>query len=222
MNLDQPVKLNFIPQSQYFKDTERAYTKDSIHEVPEESWVNFDRDQLQFGLVEVPIWIRSSIITFGQMRRNLLLDVHGVIDNIDLYVASSDGKSTHLQFGKGSKPTHTHTPESNFSSLGQKADTDHVVIDFKPHHRYELLLKINSSNAVIGSLRIVEFDQLAGENKLRSNAILGYLFLIFLVLFYNLLIFMSTGDKAFIYHMVYVLSITGYLLNSYSFIEAWF
>lgn len=222
VDLDKPINTDLLSSSEYFLDKDHTYDMASVNQLPDTKWEPFNRKQFRFGLIENPLWVRTTVQTTGLQSRELLIDLHGVIDSIHLEMRSSDNEVIDLKFGKGSKPTHTHDHKQHLSNIGQKADTDHVLVTLLPDTTYELLLKINSSNAVIGSYRIIETNRLDSENRLRTNAVVGYLFLVFLILFYSCLIFASTRDKVFIFHMLYTLSITGYLLTSYSFIEAWF
>jgi EAL domain-containing protein (putative c-di-GMP-specific phosphodiesterase class I) len=222
VDLDKPVKADLLSSSEYFLDSNDSHDMDSAKLHPDSQWTPFNRKQFRFGLMKDSLWVRTTLKTAGEQGRELLIDLHGVIDNIHLQIRTPDNQETNYKFGKGSKPIHEHEHKPHFFNIGQKADTDHVVINLAPNKTYELLLNINSNNAVIGSYRVIEPSRLDSENRLRANAIVGYLFLTFLILFYSCLIYASTHDKAFIFHMLYTLSITGYLLNSYSFIEAWF
>ena len=224
VDLDNPVKADLLSSSEYFLDKSNTHDMASAKLKPDSEWTPFNRKQFRFGLMKHPLWVRTTIKTTGERSRELLVDLHGVIDTIHLQINTPDTLEYDYKFGKGSKPTHEHDHdnEQHLFNIGQKADTDHVFINLFPNKTYELLLNINSKNAVIGGYRVIEPDRLDSENRLRANAIVGYLFLTFLILFYSCLIYFSTRDKAFIFHMLYTLSITGYMLNSYSFIEAWF
>ncbi len=222
VDLNNPVKADLLSSSEYFLDKANVHDMASAKQQPDSEWIPFNRKQFSFGLMKHPLWVRTTIKTTGGQDRELLVDLHGVIDTIHLQISTQDSQLSDYKFGKGSISTHDHEHKEHLFNIGQKADTDHVVISLSPNKTYELLLNINSKNAVIGSYRVIEPNRLDSENRLRANAIVGYLFLTFLILFYSCLIYFSTRDKAFIFHMLYTLSITGYLLNSYSFIEAWF
>ena len=219
LNLDQPIKSELLLNSEYFEDLTKIHDMNSIAKVPDNSWTAFNRKQFRFGLTNNPIWVRTKLVTQGNNERNIILDMHGVIDHIQLQVKASNGSTQQFKFGKGSKPK--NTAESQHYYLGKKSETDHVTLLLSPNVSYDLLLKINSNNAVIGSFRAIEPSRLDGENKIRTNGITAYLFLVFLVMFYSAIVFITTRDKAFFFHAMYVLSVTGYLLNSFGFLESW-
>ena len=222
LDLDKAVKADLLSSSEYFLDMNDTHDMESAKQHPDAEWTPFNRKQFRFGLMKHPLWVRTTLKTTGEQDRELLVDLHGVIDTMHLQITAPDNQEFNYKFGKGSKSNHNREHKQHLFNIGQKANTDHVEIILSPNKTYELLLNINSKNAVIGSYRMIEPSRLYSENRLRANAIVGYLFLTFLILFYSCLIYASTRDKAFIFHMLYALSITGYLLNSYSFIEAWF
>jgi len=218
LDLDKPVKAELLLDSEYFQDRENIHNVNSISTIPDAHWTAFNRKQFRFGLTTNPIWVRTTLLTTGKQDRDIVLDLHGIIDHIQLDIRASDGKTKHFNFGKGSKPR--DTPIS-LNHIGKKADTDHVKLRLSPDMKYDLLLRIKSNNAVIGGFRAIEPVTLDIENKTRTNGVIAYLFLVFLVTFYSCIVFVTTRDKAFIFHTFYVLSVTGYLLNAYGFLEFW-
>ena len=202
VDLNNPVKADLLSSSEYFLDKANVHDMASAKQQPDSEWIPFNRKQFSFGLMKHPLWVRTTIKTTGGQDRELLVDLHGVIDTIHLQISTQDSQLSDYKFGKGSISTHDHEHKEHLFNIGQKADTDHVVISLSPNKTYELLLNINSKNAVIGSYRVIEPNRLDSENRLRANAIVGYLFLTFLILFYSCLIYFSTRDKAFIFHML--------------------
>ena len=224
MDIDKPVKADLLPISEYFLDEYNTHSMESAKLIPDSDWTAFNRDQFRLGFLNGTLWVRSTVKTKGKEDRDLLVDLHGIIDNIQLRVSAPKTQTMDFIFGKGSETTHDHKIDrgKSLSDIGKKADTDHVQIKLSPEKTYEFLLKINGSNPVIGSYRIIEHSRLDSENRLRANAVVGYIFVVFLIIFYSSLIFVSTRDTAFIYHILYTLFASAYLLGTYSFIEAWF
>ena len=221
LNLDKPIKAELLPNSQYLHDYNNKYVESSVTLLPDEQWSSFNREQFRFGLTSHPIWIKTTLTTTGSRERYVALDLHGIIDHIQLQVIDSEGQIQKFKFGKASGEDNALVPSKNYH-IGKKATTDHVHVLLSPHKTYHLLLRINSNNAVIGNYRAVEPQTLDLENNTRANGVIAYLFLVFLVTFYSLIVYVTTRERAFIFHVFYVLSVTGYLLNSYGFLESWF
>jgi len=221
LNLDEAIKTELLPSSDYFQDLDSQYDVTSINQLSNTQWQAFNRKQFRFGLTSNPIWVRTTLVTSGKRERNLAFDLHGIIDHVQLQISDSDGKVWRFKFGKGSQATHVSYNTDQHFNISKKASTDHIQFPLSPNKTYKLLLRINSSNAVIGSFRAVDHNILDSENQTRSNGVIVYLFLFFLVVFYSSAVYVTTHDKAFIFYTIYVLSVTGYLLNGYGFLESW-
>ena len=224
VDLDKPVNISLLPGSEYFLDEDHSFNSETVKQIPGSDWATFKRDQFQFGYINSTIWVRSTIKTIGRAPHELLVDLHGIIDNIQLQVSVPNEQTQLFKFGNGtvSQNKQKYRYQNALSFIGKKPDTDHVFITLEPEKTYQFLLKIKSVNHVIGSYRIIEPSRLEGENRLRANGIVGYLFILFVILFYSSIIFVTTREKAFIFHILYTLSVTAYLLLIYNFFEGWF
>ena len=220
LDLDKLITTELLPNSQYFHDLNDEFDAASINLLPPTKWTRFNRKQFRFGLTSNPIWVKTTLQTKGLKKRYVALDLHGVINNVQLQVQDADGLIKEFNFGRGSKSTEDHH-HSVGNHISKKSDADHVDILLLPNHKYELLLKIDSTHAVIGNYRAVDIHTLDVENQIRTNGVIAFLFLVFLVTFYSCTIFITTSDKAFIFHSIYIISVMAYLLNSYGFLESW-
>lgn len=213
LNLNKQIDIELLPYSQYHIDKTETATIENIKEMTALDWADFRRDQFKKGFLSYPLWVNTTLKTIGDKPRNIVLNLHHVIDNIELEVSANDENTQYFKLGKGSPPAEYH--------LKGRINPNHAVIKLLPNKTYRILLGTNSENPVIGGFRAADLEILEAEDQRQSQWILSFLLLIFLVSFYNLIVFVSTRNRAFLYHVFYVASLMCYLINDYGYLPYW-
>lgn len=214
LDLDKPIDTQLLYSSQYYIDTREALTLENIHKAEHLNWTDFNRTQLNLGFLDSPIWIRTNFNTIGNSDKEVVLIMHQVIDHIQLEISAEGEKTQQYTLGKGTLAGPHHIKEEH--------NLNHAAISLKPGQRYQVLLHLKSANPVIGGLRIADRTTMELESHKKSQWMLTFLLVVFLVSFYNLVIFLSTRNRAFLYHIFYVTSLMCYLLNDHGYISYWF
>ena len=213
LDLDQNIDVQLIPHSRYHLDTSDSITLDNIRQVADTEWSAFNQQQFGLGFISDPIWVQTTIKTTGQSERDIVLQMHQVIDNIELEVTTEGETPQYFKLGKGTAPGPHHLAGLN--------NLNHAIIKLSPGKTYSVTLGINSDNPVVGAFRAVDIDKVKLDAKQQNQWLLSFLFLIFLLTFYNFVIYLTTLNKAFLYHVCYVSSLVCYLINDYGYLSSW-
>ena len=213
LDLDQQIDVELLPHSRYHIDSNESITLDNVKELTSFKWKKFDRNQFSMGFISHPVWVETMLRTTGSSERDIVLKMHQVMDHIELEVRAEGEIAQYFKLGKGTPPGDHH--------LNGEINLNHAVIKLKPRKNYSVVLGINSDNPVVGGFRAVDTEKLKIEATKQNQWILTILLLIFLVSFYNFIIYLTTLNKAFLYHVCYVASLISYLLNDYGYLSYW-
>ena len=213
LELDKPVNTDLLFTSEYYSDTTAEADFDTVKQLSNDQWQQFNREQFRWGFIDNPMWVRSKLSVQGSKARKIALSVHNVMDHLELEVSAPGEPVQHFIFGRSTPPRQAEGETHQFHN--------HVEALFKPGLEYDVIVRIESDNPVIGAYRAIEIDTLAEIAQREMQWMLPFLILFFLVSFYNVVIYMTTRQSAFIFHIGYVLSILAYLMNDYGYIELW-
>ena len=214
LDLDQKIDVELLPHSRYHLDTNESITLDTVKNLSNLEWSGFDKKQFGQGFISAPIWVKTTLKTTGNNKRNIALIMHQVMDHVELQVSAEGETTQYFKLGKGTPPSAHHLKGEN--------NLNHAVIELQPNKTYSIVLGINSDNPVVGGFRAVDTGKLELEAQQQNQWILTFLLLIFLLSFYNFIIYLNTLNKAFLYHVCYVTSLICYLLNDYGYLSYWF
>ena len=214
VDLDRIVKTSLLSDSVFYFDRSGNAGIDAIMNTPENSWGRFNRNQFQLGFVDSPLWVRTSIQTTGTGPADAALVLHKVMDRISLYVEEEGAPIRVFALGKGTLPTDYH--------IDSEANRSHAIVSLKPNTQYSIWLRIQSKNPIIGSFTINNPIDIEHSSTQLNQWVLSYVLLITLISFYNLVIYLSTRNKAFAFHIGYLLSVLTYLINDYGYSSLWF
>ncbi|PWR00680.1 EAL domain-containing protein [Leucothrix pacifica] len=213
LDLDQKVDAQVLPHSRYHVDTTGSLTLSNIKRLGDHEWEKFSGKQFGRGFMSSPLWIKTTLRTVGQTEREIVLQTHQVMDHMQLEVTTEGGATQYFKLGRGTAPGPHH--------LKGVSNLNHAVIHLQPDKRYSILLGIDSDNPVVGGFRVTDSNTLSQEVQKQTQWITTFLLLILLLSFYNFVIYLSTLNKAFLFHVCYVACITSYLLNDYGYLSNW-
>ena len=210
LDLDDEINTDLLRYSEYHLDRKADSNFETASELPNSRWKRFDRDQLRFGFTDSPVWLRTTVKTFGTKPKELAFALHKVLSNITMRVSKEGGKSQLYTFSKTIK--NSDKPSSNLNN---------TLVKLEPNSTYQLLVQINSTSPVIGRFSVIELPVLKKNVARMHEWVQMALLLIVLVAIYNAIVFVSSRHPAIIAHLSYVLSILGYLLNDFGYIQKW-
>jgi len=199
-----------LAASEYYGDSTGTADFNEIRQLQSDQWQPFNREQFRWGFNKSPMWVRAHLSVIGSEPRKIALSFHNIIDHMQMEIRADGESVQQFSFGRGNPP---HQLAHQYQN--------HVDAYLKPGVEYEVLLKINSDNPVVGSFRAIEVDMLADLAERELMWMLPFLILFVLVSFYNIVIYLTTRQSAFIFHIAYVLSVLVYLLNDYGYISLW-
>ena len=227
LDLNKPINQQLIPNSQFFKDNLRTQDFDDISSVSAEQWESFNRKQFRFGLTQGYTWVKTNIRTEGNQSRHIAIKLHHSLDQLQLRITPLEGKTELFRFGVGSKPNQSlisidklkSNPRQQHDDVDLKPD--HVLYELQPNQTYEFLLRVNSSNPLIGNYEISEYESLVAETNVVESWLYTYLLLASAIILYSLISYFYAGDKAHLFHTGYMLSAVVYLLLDTGFFGVW-
>ncbi len=210
LDLDQSINQDLLAASEYYSDTVGAAGFEEIGQMQNDQWQRFNREQFRFGFTKKPMWVRTHLSVSGSEARKVALSFHNVIDHMQMEISAEGEPTQQFLFGRGSVP---HQKSHQYQN--------HVDAYFKPGIDYQILLRVDSDNPVIGAYRAIEIDTLGDLAERELQWMLPFLILFMLVSFYNVVIYLTTRQSAFIFHIGYVLAVLSYLLNDYGYLSLW-
>ena len=179
LNLDDPVNVQLLPSSQYYLDTNERQDFSSIADLGNQKWTHFDREQFQLGLTTGSVWVKTTFRTVGISGQDVAVKLHSSMDSQQIQISTRGEESQRYSFGLGSETDHYHDDHDHTSDSenhnSTKLKSDHADIRLAPNKTYFLYLKSDSSNPVIGDLRILNHQQLVSEGKFQESWLYIYL-----------------------------------------------
>ena len=191
------------PAALYRADpTGRLTLKDVTAPMGTGQWRHTQTQGLSFGFTSSAYWIKFAVGDKTATARRLLVDVgNPLIDHIDAYIRHQDAPIEHLVLGDYHPFATRPLPSTDFVfpvSLLPKACTD-IILRVKTTSPMTLPITLWSPNAF-----------LAHTHQLSMLAGLMFGFLLCIVA-YHVMLYVSIGERSFLYLALYALSILGYL-----------
>ena len=210
IDLENEVNADLLSYSEYYLDKKSSSNFATTAELPNSAWTRFDRNQLRFGFTDSPVWLRTTVRTSGSEPKEIVFALHKVLNNIMMRVTKVGGSSQLYTFRK--------TINKNSKLISNLNSTS---VTLEPNQTYQFLVQINSTSPVIGTFTAIDSPMLEKMVTQMNQWVMMAILLIILVAIYNGIVFVSSRHPAIIAHLFYVLSILGYLLNDFGFIQKW-
>ncbi len=144
------------------------------------------------------VWIKFAVFN-PEMAKELIVDIqYPLLDEVTIYKIKTNTIVDSVQIGRNHPFTKRKFQNQNLMYLLNLSQNEHC----------QILLKVKSSIQILLPIDIVSVYETLQELSFR-DLISGIYFGIMLVmLFYNLIIFVNTQDKNYLYYSLYVLAIT--------------
>ncbi|MGE0497500.1 MAG: 7TM diverse intracellular signaling domain-containing protein [Ramlibacter sp.] len=182
----------------HLEDPGGALTLDEVRQPAAQArFVAVSRDATatytNFGLTSSAIWLRADLRTPPGAPHEWLLEVaYPPLDRIDLYVPDAHGGYTHSQAGDTVDPR-DRVPHRN-----------HVLrVSLPPGEGHMVYMRIASQGPVSAPTRLWQPAAMATNDQATFAALSLYFGLLLGLLFYNLLLYFSVRDGAFLLYVAF-------------------
>ena len=193
------VSLPLGAQVEYLEDKEGALSIDAVRNPAlAGNWQRSHKDILSFGYTSSAYWVRFSLTQVGRPKQYLLEIAYPVLDHVDAYVFRDGTQAKH--YVMGDRQPYSHRPVDNPNFV--------VPLDIYPDVVTEVYLRVESSSSsqipltLYSSHALVEHSY---ETGLGQALFYGAMFV---MVIYNLLIFLTIRDVSYFYYVMSVISIS--------------
>lgn len=185
------------PYLEFFEDSTRRISLDQIRS--ETNPIKFEKNAFlvaALGYTSSAIWVKLRLHNHSTANKSWLLEYGSpIIDRVEAYIPSDDGNYILHRMGNTfpfSEREWSHrNPVFSVNTPPQKAITVYV--------------RLESENAIQVSLTLFSSREFIKETKVEYG-LFGILYgCLIVMLFYNLFIFISVRDTAYLYYVIYIL-----------------
>jgi class 3 adenylate cyclase len=207
--------LSIAPYIEYFEDESGSLTMEEVlSPAIQEKFQRNEKDSLSFGFKSNPYWFRFVVENASEQNIPWILEIgYPMLDRIELYVPDNNGKYL-VKVEGDEKPFYERAIYyRNFLfELSEKSKDKNVYY-----------MKITTTSSL--SFPIFAWTPRNLTEKINTEqTLLGMSYgIIFIMLFYNLFILLSTKDRSYLYYILFVLFYGSFLttLNGVAFEYIW-
>lgn len=178
------------------------------------AFVPLDADVPNLGTSTSAVWLRFPIKNSSERDLDVLLEIaYPLLDEVELYSPSADGTYQSSALGE-------HRP---FSARKYKVPQYVFDIHLPKQSETVLYLRVKSTEQII--LPIYLTDEHRFMSQMNSESLISgiYMGIVFIMAIYNLFLFFSVRDKAYLYYVLYIVcaGVTQMGIEGYSFQYLW-
>ncbi len=184
--------------------------------LPDQQWLKHDKETLSFGYTSSVYWFRFEIKNNSDKDVSHLLEIaYPVLDDIGMFVYDTNSGRQVNQHQLGDKIPF---------KLRQIEHRHFVVpIEMEPLQDQVWLIRIKTSSAMQIPMTIWPEREFFLQDQSRLMGLGLYYGIMFIMVLYNLFVFMSVREVNYLYYVFYVASMAGFLasLQGLSFQYVW-
>ncbi|MDE2402697.1 MAG: GGDEF domain-containing protein [Burkholderiales bacterium] len=158
-------------------------------------WSDRHREDLNFAYSNSAFWLRGELVNRASHRSEWLLSLrYPLLDYVDLYVVWPDGRVQH----------HASGDRRPFASRPVRDRNFYFPLTLRPGEQVQVFARVQSQGSLQAPLEIstTHHQEQRAQNEqlllgLYSGALLA-------MLLYNLLLYASLRDRAYLYYVVYI------------------
>jgi len=208
VDLDSLELINITEQAQYVFDHDDSFTFSSLPD--SEDWQPLNRQQLRFGFVDIPVWLKIKIKTKGNSSKSVNLNFNKNIDKIDVHILENNVEKAFFN--------REAVKNKIFEDFSPNSDHSHLML--KPDSEYQFLIRLESKNTINGIVSLEDERDHTSNKQTELILYLVYAIALFIIIIYNSIAFIATKSKAFCYHSVYGLSVLVFQLSQYGYLNS--
>jgi len=182
----------------------------------DQSWTVHDKETLSFGYTSFVYWFRFQVKNSSAQKISHLLEIaYPVLDDVRMFVydGSDDRMLTQHQLG-----------DKIPFKLRQVQHRHFVVpLDLQAQQKQTWLLRIETSSSMQIPMTIWPEREFFIQDQSRLMGLGLYYGIMFIMVLYNLFVFLSVREESYLYYVFYVASMAGFLasLQGLSFQYVW-
>ncbi|MES2088998.1 MAG: diguanylate cyclase [Pseudomonadota bacterium] len=158
-------------------------------------WSDRHRDNLNFAYSNSAFWLRGELVNRASHRSEWLLSLrYPLLDYVDLYVVWPDGRVQH----------HASGDRRPFASRPVKDHNFYFPLTLRPGEQVQVFARVQSQGSLQAPLEISTRPH--HEQRTQTEQLLLGLYsgALLAMLLYNLLLYVSLRDRAYLYYVVYI------------------
>lgn len=208
VDLDSLGNVNITEQAQYVIDRDNRFT--FISPPKNKDWLSLNRQQLRFGFIDVPVWLKINVKTKGVSSKRVNLEFNKNIDKADISVLENNNNKAFIH----KKAVNNRTYEDFVHH------DDHSYLTLKPDSEYQLLIRLEGQNTINGVISLQDVREHQTNKQTELMLYLTYTIALFMVIIFNSIAYITTKSKAFWYHSIYGLSVLVFQLSQYGYLSS--
>lgn len=199
----------------FYEDAESAY---DIWDILA-NWPSIASDEkpdeaYNFGFTDSAYWFHTRIENRSNPNERWIIEgLYPIIDRMDVFFLREGGHIEHQQAGDA-------VP---FASRGRTHHNINFAFDLRPGEATDVFIRVRTSGAVQMQLLLWENEAFSAADH-QERFVLGiYYGLLFCMVAFNLLIYLSIRDKNYLWYVSYIVSygLLQFTLNGLSFEHLW-
>ncbi len=210
----QANTYNLAPHLSSLEDRQGTLTFDQIRHTAKNQWRPNSDATVNFGYTDSAFWFTFELISPDVASQNRVIEIaYPVLDHIDIYQVSADGKTLHTQMGDKQPFYRRPILHRNFM----------LPVTLVPNAPLKIFIRVKTSSSMQIPLSLwEERDWMA--TCLNESLNLGLFFGIMIIMgLYNLFVFISVREIYYLFYVYFVFCMTLFLasLKGLSFQYLW-
>lgn len=195
----------------YIEDKKASFSLAEVQQMSDSAFKQGTQKILNFGNTSSAWWVKIKYISPPHFQVHLVIDAPN-IEYINAYITDLGGKSVQFQTGSLVKKSPNWTIGSNFTL---KLPVTQVV------EQKTIYLRLKSNNILLAPVKLASSENIISTPPINEGIEYIYIGLLIGLLLFNLFVFVSIKDVTYLYYVLYVFTLSCYILlylRGYSFI----
>ena len=202
------VLLGLGTHFEYFEDTRDQLSLEHIRRLEDAAWKKSQVDTPNFGYTDSAYWFRVRLSSQDEPLSKLLTIQYALLDHIELYVMA-----------KGLVQDEYLTGDTFPFNQRPLRHRDFIFpIQFEANQTLELFLKVKTEGSLQVPAELWERDQFIWKDQDEVLIKAIYYGMMFVLLVYNLFLFMSIRERSYLYYGGLVVSMLVLMMGAHGFL----
>ncbi|MCY1517144.1 Adaptive-response sensory-kinase SasA [compost metagenome] len=193
---------NMGRQLTYVEDKTATLSLKDVQQLHDKAFKKGEQQILNFGNTSSAWWIKINYLSQPDLALYLLIDAPN-IEYITAYATDAAGKTIKYQTGSLER-------QSPNVRIGNNFMLNLPVTDSATHQT--IYLRLKSNNILLAPIKLSTADIIMARPPLSVGIEYIYMGLLIGLLLYNLFLFFSIRDITYLYYVLYVFTLSGYIL----------
>lgn len=204
--IKQPLQKNIC----FYRQESPDLTLETVLKLPESSWQQNHQKVVNLGYTKETVWFRIQLNNQEDIPLERLIEIaYPVLDYIDLYIFNSQQPNIQkaVKFSLGDKSPFTQRPIQHRHFL--------VPLRFNSNEDITVYIKLKTTSSMQLPLTLWEESHFLGTDQTSVIGLGLYIGIMLVMVVYNLFLYLSIGDKSYLYYVIYVSSMGLFTISLY-------